>query len=329
MENIIEKKPLGVIEALSSGFELVLRQPWVLFVPLALDLFLWQGPQINAKPVFDQWIGLITATPMPGAPADTQQAVDMLKELLQETGNHFNVLSIISLFAIGTPTLMGIDLPASGATLFSLQDLTVLLGWTMGLALVGVLLGSMYLEGIARIVRHDIHLKTLLPRFAKSFVNIIALILVVGIGGTILLFPFLLSASFIGLFSQAIASFFVLAGGLVVMWAALYLAFAVPAIFVSGANFSQAIMDSVSVFRYNFWPAMGLIFLILLLQSGFSVIWSELLDSSAGVIIGMIANAILGTALSAAGMLFYHDRFTWLTQVRQRIRQQQRPLLKG
>lgn len=333
MENSIDRKPLGVIEALSSGFELVLRQPWVLFVPLLLDLFLWQGPQIHAKPVFDQMMSLFSAAALPGTPADAQQTIDSAKQALQAAGDQFNVFSFIALFAMGMPTLMGADLPTAdttpGFTLFSVKDVTTLLGWAVGLALVGILVGSIYLEAIARIVRHDIRLKTILPRLVRSFLNVLGLLLVAAIGGTILLLPFLLSAFFISFFSQGLGSFFILAGWLVILWAGLYLAFAVPSIFVSGANFPQAIMNSVSVFRYNFWSAMGLIFLIIVIQTGFSIIWQELLNSSAGIIVGMIANAILGSALVAAGMLFYHDRFTWLTQVRQRIRQQQRPLLKG
>jgi hypothetical protein len=62
---------------------------------------------------------------------------------------------------------------------------------------------------------------------------------------------------------------------------------------------------------------------------GFVVIWDTLLGSTWGVVVDVLANAFLGTGLVAAGMLFYYDRFTWLTEVRERIRQQQRPLLKG
>lgn len=57
----IDRKPLGAIDALSAGFELVLRRPWILLVPLALDLFLWLGPQIQAKPVFEQMLRVLFA----------------------------------------------------------------------------------------------------------------------------------------------------------------------------------------------------------------------------------------------------------------------------
>ena len=129
--------------------------------------------------------------------------------------------------------------------------------------------------------------------------------------------------------SQGLASFILIAGFMLALWAILYLAFALPAVFVSGANPVQAIWNSVTVFRYNSWSAMGLVFLIYLIQMGFSLVWQQLISSAWGAAFNIVANAFLGTGLVAAAMLFYHDRFTWLTEVRERIRQQQRPLIKG
>ena len=74
---------------------------------------------------------------------------------------------------------------------------------------------------------------------------------------------------------------------------------------------------------------MGLVFLIYLIQMGFSLIWQQIVSSAWSAALTVGANAFLGSGLIAAAMLFYHDRFTWLTEVRQRIRQQQRPVIKG
>lgn len=333
MENIIEKKPLGVIDALSAGFELVLRHPWVLMVPIILDLFLWLGPQIRAKPVFEQMIGLLLNAAAQGAPTDNQQTMEALKGALQAAGDQFNVFSFVALFGMGIPTLMGSDVPVAGGTrpfvLFSIGDATTLMMWMIAFAFLGILLGTVYLELIARVVRRETGLRTLIPRLAKSYANIVALAIVVFLAAFILTIPFLFSAMVVGLFSQGLGSFFLLAGWLILLWMGLYLAFAIPSIFVSGVNVKQAILNSIAIFRYNFWSAMGLIFLVVLLETGFSVIWQTLLDNSSSLVVGMLANAILGTAMIAAGMLFYNDRFTWLTEVRQRIRQQQRPSIKG
>src|ERR1041384_7064582 len=40
-----EAPPTGVIETLSAGYAAVNRQPWVLLLPVLLNLFLWLGPR--------------------------------------------------------------------------------------------------------------------------------------------------------------------------------------------------------------------------------------------------------------------------------------------
>jgi hypothetical protein len=303
-------------------------------LPIALDLFLWLGPQIHARPVFDQLVRVIgDAMAMQGGSPDQQQAITALTQTLQETGGQFNVFSLVALFGLGVPTLVSLDVPppaASPVVLFSVGDDITFAGWAALLALVGVFFGTIYLQWIAGTIRPDARgLRVFAARVLRSFVHILALVVTLGVAGLILLVPFTVGAVLNSALSPGLGVFFILMIWLIVMWVALYLAFAIPAIFVSGANVGQAILNSVTVFRYNFWSAMGLVFLIVLIQMGFSIIWQQFLDTPFGFVVDMIANAILGSALVAAAMLFYDDRFSWLTQVRDRIRQQQRPSLKG
>ncbi len=332
MENI-DRKPLGVIDALSSGFELVLRHPYVLLVPLALDLFLWLGPQIHAKPVFDQVVRALSGVaPVQGSSPDAQQALDAFKSAVQATGDSFNLFSVIALFALGIPTLVVVDAPAGTAppsVLFSVPNQVAFFAWVVLFGLIGLFLGSVFLSSIGWSIRRGSGAGAFATRVVKAFASLLALFLVALIGSTLVIVPFFVSAAMVSVLSPGLGFFLILACWLVLMWAALYMAFAIPAIFVSGSNVPQAILNSITIFRYNFWSALGLIFLVILIQMGFSVVWDALLGSTAGMLVDMVANAILGTGMVAAMMLFYADRFTWLQQVRERIRQQQRPSLKG
>ena len=329
MQNI-ERKPLGVIDALSSGFALVVRRPWVLLLPIAFNLFLWLGPQINAQPIFDRAIVLFnSSTETNSLPADTQQSLDASKEMLKSFGDDFNILNVTAIFALGVPALLGLEtLPTNSprAPWFVVKDLGTLLGLAVLLALIGVLIASIYLETIARAVRHDEKARPFAPRVLKSYVSTGMLIVLVVFSLIALLSPFLIGATLVSLVNQGLASFVVLIGLMLALWTVLYMAYAVPAIFVSGANPLQAIWNSVTVFRFNSWAAMGLVFLIYLIQMGFSLVWQMFLSSAWGAVFNVIANAFLGTGLIAAAMLFYHDRFTWLTEVRERIQQHQRPI---
>jgi hypothetical protein len=330
----IEKKPLGVIEALAQGFELVARRPWVLLVPVALDLFLWLGPQVRAQSIFQQMIDWINLASLQGAPPDTLQNLDAFRSVLQTAGERFNVLSLLAMFAVGMPSLMGLDAPPadflSRTVSLSIRNGAVLLGVIALLALVGLFVSSVYLEGIARLVRRKPEsARAFAPRVLQEYLHILGFVAFAVVIFLVIMVPFAVGATLVSLLSPGLGSVLAIAGILILMWVGLYLWFALPAIFVSGSGVLQAVVNSIAVFRYNFWSAMGLIFLVYLLQMGFVVIWDTLLGSTWGVVVDVLANAFLGTGLVAAGMLFYYDRFTWLTEVRERIRQQQRPLLKG
>ncbi len=331
----IEKRPLGVIEALSGGFELVIRHPWILLVPVALDLFLWLGPQMRAPAVvFQQLIALVNAVALQGTPPDATQNLDTLRTTLQEASEWFNVFSFLAVFAIGMPSIAGLNMPRvdlwGWSATFSIGDGTALLGVIALFGFAGLFVSSVYLEGVARLISHDSKTpRAFAPGVLKAYANTLAFILLALLGGMVIMVPFGVGAVLISLVSQGLGSFLLIAGFLILLWAALYLTFALPAIFVSRAGVMQAIVNSIAVFRYNFWSAMSLIFLVYLLQMGFEVIWQALSSNPWGVLVDVVANAFLGTGLVAAAMLFYYDRFTWLMEVRERIRRQQRPVIKG
>ncbi|HEX7589178.1 MAG TPA: hypothetical protein VF478_12750 [Anaerolineae bacterium] len=333
MQNI-ERKPLGIIDALSSGYALVVRRPWVLLLPIMFNLFLWLGPQINAQPIFDQAIVLLNASNpyTPNITPETQQGLDAYKEMLKTEGGSFNVFSITALFALGVPALVGSESLATAPSRppwFVVGDIGTLIGLCILFAFVGVLIASIYLETIALAVRREGTVRTFVPRVLKSYVKTGGLIALSLFGLIALFSPFLIGAGLISLLNLGLASFVLIVGVMLVLWTLLYMTFAVPAIFVSEANPAQAIWNSITVFRFNSWSALGLVFLIYLIQQGFLLVWPLFSDTPWGTILNVIANAFLGSGLIAAAMLFYHDRFTWLTQVRQRIRQQERPIIKG
>jgi hypothetical protein len=322
------RKLLGVIDALSGGFELVLRHPWVLLIPIALDLFLWLGPQINAKPLFDQTIVFLSTSVPADASAETLQSLDAVKSALQAAGDTVNVFGVMApgLF----PTLFNVRPPetdSARAVWFVVPDGAVLMLVSLPLAHFGMLIASIYLESIARAVRQKSGgARTFVPRLIKSYVTLVALALLALVGLFAFAFPVALGATMVSMLSAGLGAFMLLGGSLIVLWAALYLAFAIPSIFVSGSSAAQSVLNSISIFHFNFSPAISLVFLTYLIQMGFAFIWQQFTGTTWGVVLDVVANAFLGSGLIAALMLFYNDRFTWLTQVRERIRQQQTSL---
>ncbi len=329
MEKNIEK-PLGVIDALYGGFELVFNRPWVLLIPIAIDLFLWMGPRVTAASVFQQFISWVSASQPPNTSPEMAQSFESAKSAWLVAGNKFNVFSIAALVALGMPTIMGLDVPSASFLKsqprgYSVADGSTLAGLLALMVVMGILVGSLYLETIASAVRREKGgAGIFVARALRSYIGVGTLIVAEALVGILILLPFLLSGALVGLFDQSIGTFIFLLGLMLVLWAWLYLLFAVYAIFVSGANLWQAIVSSVTVFRYNFWSALGLICLVYLINVGFQIIWQALVGTVWGALGADVANAFLGSSLIAALMLFYHDRITWLNRIREQIRQQQK-----
>lgn len=331
MEN--EQKPLGVIDALANGFILVAQRPWILLIPLLFDLLLWLQPPISAKPVFDQLLA-VTNDPLMQAQLtpEMQEAFKTMQEGIQTAGKQFDVLVVAAWSALGMPSIEGstvVPADETRAPWFVIDNSVALLGCSVVLAVIGVFVSSVYLEVMARGVRQDgNNWVAFAPRVIRSYLNLLMLALFLVIGFILLMVPVSIGASFLSLLSQGLASFLIILMSLLIVWSGLYLAFALPAIFVSGSNPIQAILNSIMIFRFNLGPAMGLVLLIYIIQMGFSIIWQQLLSGPGGIIFNVIANAFIGSGLTAALMLFYQDRLMGLMRLRARFAQQH-PVAKG
>lgn len=336
-----EQKPLSVIDALASGFELVLRNPWILILPVLLDLFLWLGPQISAKPLFEQAIPILDQTlPMLSASlpadssADLQLNVDSLKSDLRQAGDTVNLMGMTALFgeiATSFPSVSSIQPPATDwarATWFVVSNGVTFFVLLFPMGLFGLFLTCLYLQPIARAARRETNLQTIIPQTIQSIAGTAGLTIGVGIGLGVFMIPLILGATLIAMLNQGIGSFIILSGMLLMLWTSLYLTYALPAIFVGGANPWQAVRNSVSIFRFDFWSAMGLVMLAYLIRMGFAIVWQFFLDNPWGILFDVIANAYLGSGLIAATMLFYADRIKWLNLVRERLKKQ-KAQLKG
>jgi len=311
------RKPLGVIESLSSGFELIWQNPWILLVPIALDLFLWLWPQISAKPLFQQTLALLALSVPPNTSADTMQNIEVFREMLQTSGDSMNIMGVL---AAGMPTVIGLEPPAAATVraVFVVGDSIGLLGLAVLLGLGGGLILSGYLEMTACSVRNETNGQPFLARWLRAFTHLILLAILVALGLFVLMIPVTLVAGALSMASQAIGSFLLLGGMMLIFWTLLYLVFAVPALFISRVNAPQALLNSISVFRFDFWSAIGLTFIVYLVRTGFTLVWQVFDNNVWGVVFNVIANAFVSSGLIAATMIFYNDRMNWITAAREK-----------
>jgi hypothetical protein len=319
----VDQKPLNIIETLARGFEIILQNPWIVLLPILLDLFVWLGPQISAKPLFDQLIAELTANaPTPtDTPSEAMQNFDVFKSALQSTGDASNVFGIVT---TGLPTLFWIIAPATEwarPLALSVDNVATLGAVLIPLTLIGVFFTALYFDAIARVVRHDAPIKNFAVRIAQGFSATLSLLVVLILAVIGFMIPVSFGTLALSLVSQGLASFAILLASLMLLWATIYLAFALASIFVSRSNAVQAIFNSISLFRFDFWSSMGLIVLIYLIRWGFALVWQLFLDNPWGILFDVIANAFLGSGLTAAMLVYYADRMMWLNRLRERVRQ--------
>ena len=102
-------------------------------------------------------------------------------------------------------------------------------------------------------------------------------------------------------------------------WIRLGLAFSVPAMVLDEVGIRQGIWRSINLVTRNLLSTMGLVILLSLIGSGFSLVWQRLAGAPLGVAIGILGNAVLGTGLLISVFIFYRDRVRrWQAEIANR-----------
>jgi hypothetical protein len=298
----------GVIDTLSSGYGVVNRHPWVICIPILLDLFLWLGPQITAARLVSRTLGRMAQLGAPGAwTMDVAQQRDLV-----EAVEGFNLLSALAPSLLGVPSLvasLGIRNPLQAASVESWAGAAAIF---FGCMCGGMLLGSFYYALLAQGVRDGaVSLIRLLGQALRSWVRVLLYLLLLAGLGLLFGLPVGFLAVSAALISPELGSLALSAVMVALVWVGLYLFFVPDAIFLSQVGPLQAVKNSVAVVRSSFWSTVGMVVLITLVLLGMGRVW-ELASASIadpwGLGLGILGNAYIATGLIAASMAFYRER---------------------
>jgi len=224
----------------------------------------------------------------------------------------YNLLSLLALpvLGLGIPSsragLSGIGpvLPIQSESWASLTIIgTVMLGLVLAAVYYG-LLGHLVREGVLRAREFARDLPTVLSALFTLFGLLIVVGMAVGVPMGALLTA--MQAA-----SPALAS---LIGPMIIgvlLWAMVYLFFTIDALYVSQVWPASAVQNSVRVVRHNFWSTLGFIAVFLLIFSGFPLVWDRLATTQGapGVMVGIVGHSYISSALAAASMTYYKERF--------------------
>lgn len=315
----------GVIDSLSLGFRMVAVRPWLLILPVLLDLALWFGPRISVRPLVDRFLPLLQLPS--GMPEDIQQMVALSREMLEQIGEHWNLLSLLARGVVSLPSFVADQIvPATAASPPAAVEIAsgaAALGWGLLVGLAGTLLGGLYLALIAGQLRRLLPEKadqayeatagrSFLQRLGMTWLRLILLALLLLGGALLIIVPISLLAGLLSLINPTFAlssmSLLSLVSGSLVLWIGFVLYFVTDAIVLDEVGILQAIWRSANVVWRNLWPTLGLILLSYVIGAGFTFIWDRIASSTWGTALGILGTAYIGAGLTAAALALYADR---------------------
>jgi len=300
-----ERGAVGVIDTLSAGYDTVNRHPWIVGIPVLVDLFFWLGPHLSLAPLVQRSLSRF-AIPA-GLPAETLQAYQDYRELILQAGESFNLFSLLTTHIPGIPSLMA-GREGLGSTL-ALDSPWAALLLALLLPIVGLLLASIYYVVAGQPVRgRDEGPRLLWGRVWRTWGRLLVLMLLAIGAAVFVVLPLAGLAALAGAVNGSVAGALAAALWVVALWVQFYLFFVVDAMVISDVGAIQAIRNSVAVVRFNFGAAMGLVVLIWVISLGMPIVWDALAQGAFGTALAILGNAYISAGLAVASMTFYRDR---------------------
>ncbi|MEJ7900291.1 MAG: hypothetical protein WKF63_00480 [Thermomicrobiales bacterium] len=317
----------GVLETLAAGFSLVLARPYLFILPLLVDLWAWLGVQIYPTALIEPLQELMTDQGGTNGPAAAEE--------LGRIGESLRVNDVIasltpSIFSgLSNETLLGLMLGVLAPALTSGVDrANVYDDWGQGLGQsvtpdsgFGVLgLGLLLFIGATLLIvlfkvpiAHAVRGGGMSPGvffrdIALGWLRVVTLVGIV-LGGILIVgLPVIITAQVLTLVGINLIAVLSLALFVAGSMGALYTFFLLDAMFIYRVGPIRAAKMSYAVARLNFPQCWRFAAASLLIATGLLHVWGVIVENPPGIIIALIVNAILGTGLSIASMMFFHDR---------------------
>jgi hypothetical protein len=307
-----------LVDILTEAYTTLNRRPWILAIPIGLDLFLWIGPRILpshlGNALASGWQEMLQRAP--GYLQIEPEWATQVTEALRDWGAHSNVARFLSASVIPllVPRLSNPALPGFTPPAWAPASIWILLPVFVATIALGLLLWGLYLVPVADLIRESEESgREMLRRTGVAWWRMIRLVFIV----PFVVFIFALPASFLtsvsSIISPTVSLLFLYLGIGFVLWMLFYLYFAPNAILLSGVGPLRAIYYSMQVVRSSLWQSLGFVLLSLMIRIGTISLWQRLASWSPGVLLAILANAYIVSGLATASMIYYRDRLReWL-----------------
>ena len=328
-ETLKKMLPPRVIDSLTSGVGRIEKQPYLLLFPVLYDFLLWLGPKLAIAQPFNQLFSqiIVQVESVYAATNVSMQPIYDAQEALTEFLGGYNLFSIAKTFPIGVPALLAnfdtFKTPLGDSQVFSLTSIGLILLYVIGLATVGIFLGTIFLRVLA-FDRHREEKDSFSRQFLNSFIYTVLLLSVLSAG---LLFSFVISSFFVIIVPIVGQFIFMLltTALLMVLLPALY---AFIPIFLYGQSFYQAILTSYKVvglqMRYNVDDKNAVLIsprivtftmIIFVIYNGLNIIWASPPTNEWYLVIGILGHGFISTAILLACFDFFQKMCEWKQRI--------------
>jgi hypothetical protein len=312
-----ERPVVGVIEALTVGFDRVRRQPWLMIIPLVLDLFLWIGPRLEAQPLYAQFEPNLKSISA-GLDADGKLAVQDVGDLLKDFLGHYNLFSWLSVGVPAVNTSIDATAPLVTGTApvnLPVSDVGAYLIVAIGLSAVGLVLGGLFWALLTLPQRAEpFNLSVWLVNGLAVGRQLLVLAVMTIVVALVLMFPVSILMALISSISLGLASFLPALLMTGVVWVIFYLAFTVHGLALYRLPLRRALRISALIARLYFVSTLGLATLSILIYVGLGVVWELFEPASWLRLIAMAGNAFITASLASASLVYYQNRSTLLAE---------------
>jgi hypothetical protein len=321
--------PPGVIGSLRAGFDVVSSHVWLIFLPIALDVFLWLGPRLSVGDLYSSVVSstleIIKTQPLP---AQNIQSFSEAAAMVTDVLNRFNWFSwlrtfpigISSIEAFGLPKELPLQTPLGVQEVIQASSLLPWLGWTILLGLAGWILGSLYFRwvSVTALGEEEAGIGPL-----RALTQTI-LLSVIWIGGLMMiLFPLSLALALLNTINPSLGNAVLFVFLILSYWLIVPLFFMPHGIFTRKQNALYSMFTSLRMSRFTL-PTSGMfVFSVFVLARGLNYLWSIPDYDSWMRLVGIAGHAFITTALLAASFVYYRDMNVWLQDVLDKMQQKQ------
>jgi hypothetical protein len=298
----------GLWSALAAGFDLTAKHPWLLLLPMLLDVFIWLGPRLRFQRIIEQLV----------AELPPEVEVMELTQQLIAVGPFTNLFSVLSVPIIGVPALLAGLSPQKTPLSTVALDISNGSNWlllALILSLVGLFFSAVYYLTISSVVSRRYYgnsdrlaLDSWFTRIGTSWLRLIGLSFLFFLMALIVYIPISIIGALFFLISPMLGTMALLVAPFIIIWVVIYLSFAPPSITLNNRTMIQAVKESVRLVQTNLPLVLLMLMLILLLGTLVDWLLVAAENGTWFTLFNILIHAFVNTGFVTAFFILYQDR---------------------